>query len=445
MNTVLGFLLTIWILVVVHEYGHYLVARLSGVKVLRFSVGFGPVLLRRILGRDQTEWTISAVPLGGYVKMLDEREEDVAEHDRPRAFNRATVWRRMAIVAAGPLANFLLAIVAFWVLFVHGVSSVKPMVGTPDPDTPAALAGLRNGDEVTRVDGKPVQTYDALLLELVKAQAEKRVARIELLNGELLQLDFSTPGQQQGEVGKTIGLTPYFPPVEPVIGHVEPGSPAVKAGLQAGDRILAVNGQPVDDWQAFAELSRTHPGSELALKIESSGRFLDVRATPASIQEGAKTIGRLGVAPKVEDSLLDGLRVEVRYSVFEALGEALRKTWDITAFSLNMMGKMVAGQVSLSNLSGPVSIASYAGQSVVQGWASFTGFLAVISIGLGIINLLPIPLLDGGHLMYYIAEVLRGRPVSERAMELGNRIGLALIGTLVVLSLYNDLLRLLNG
>jgi regulator of sigma E protease len=446
MTTILAFLAVIGVLVIVHEYGHYLAARLSGVKVLKFSVGFGKPLFSRRLGRDNTEWAVAALPLGGYVKMLDEREGEVAEHELHRAFNRASVWQRMAIVVAGPLANFLLALAVFWMLFMYGIPAIKPVVGEPGQGTPAAQAGLRDGDEIVGVNGERVRTFADLRLGLMEAAAKRSKPVLELANGERRELDFTRlPETYLEGDGKVLGVEPYMPPLPPVVGRLEPGSVAEKAGLRPGDRILAVDGIALAHWQDFAQLVRARPGAEIELLLESRAQQRVLRLVPASIAEGDKTIGRVGVGPEVNPALFESLRTEERYAFLPALGQAAAKTWDTAALSLKMLGRMVLGQVSWRNLSGPVSIADYAGQSAQQGWLSFAGFLAVISIGLGVINLLPIPLLDGGHLMYYLVEVFRGRPVSERIMELGARVGMAIIGALIFLALYNDVLRLLNG
>ncbi len=445
MTAFLAFLAAIFVLVIVHEYGHYLAARLSGVKVLKFSVGFGKPLFVKRMGRDNTEWTLSALPLGGYVKMLDEREGDVDAGEAHHAFNRATVWRRIAIVAAGPAANFLLAIVAFWALFIHGIPALKPVIGVPGPGTPAAMAGLRGGDEIVRIDGTDVRTFGDLRLLLAEAAAKKSRPQIELANGERRELDLSSLPESllEGD-GKTIGVQPYLPPLAPVIGRLEPGSVAEQAGLKPGDRILAADGQAMAHWDEFAAFVRARPGREVELQLESGSQRRVLRLTPARVSEGGKPIGRVGVGPEIDPALFDALRTEERYAPVPALARAAERTWDTSIFSLKMLGRMVLGQVSWRNLSGPVSIADYAGQSAQQGWLSFVGFLAIISIGLGVINLLPIPLLDGGHLMYYFVEVFRGRPVSERIMELGARIGMVIIGAMIFLALYNDMLRLLN-
>lgn len=445
MTTLLAFLVVIFVLVIVHEYGHYLAARLSGVKVLKFSIGFGKPLFVRRMGRDGTEWAISALPLGGYVKMLDEREGEVDGSEAHRAFNRATVWRRIAIVAAGPMANFLLAIIVFWGLLMHGIPAIKPIIGEPGQGTPAAVAGLRDGDEIVRMGGDSVRTFADLRLALVEAAAKKARIEVELANGEMRELDLSGLPETYFEGdGRVLGVLPYMPPLSPVIGRLEPGSVAEKAGLKVGDRILSVDGQAVVRWQDFSRYVRGRAGTEIELRVESAAGQRAVRLTPATLTENGERIGRVGVGPQIDPTLFASLQTEERYPPLQALGQAAAKTWDSAILSLEMLGRMVLGQVSWRNLSGPVSIADYAGQSAEQGWLSFAGFLAIISIGLGVINLLPIPLLDGGHLMYYFVEVFRGRPVSEQVMELGARIGMAVIGAMIFLALYNDVLRLLN-
>jgi regulator of sigma E protease len=445
LTTILSFLVMIGILVVVHEYGHYLAARWSGVKVLKFSVGFGKPLFSRRLGQDQTEWAVSMLPLGGYVKMLDEREGAVAREEAHRAFNRATVWRRMAIVVAGPLANFLLAVLVFWALFIHGVPALKPIVGEPDRQTPAAQAGLRNGDEIVSVNGQRVETFADLQMALLESAVNKEKAAVELANGEQRELDFSLidTGDME-DSAKSLGMVPFTPDLAPVVGRLEPGGVAEKSGLKPGDRILSINGEAIQTWQDFSRQVRASPGKEIVVALESGQTSRSIRMTPARASDKGAEIGRVGAGPKVDPALFETLRTEQRYGPVKALAQAVVKTWDTTVFSLKMLGRMVIGQVSWKNLSGPISIADYAGQTAQQGWMSFLGFLAVISIGLGVINLLPIPLLDGGHLMYYIFEVFRGRPVSERVLDIGARIGMAVLGTLIFMALYNDVLRVLT-
>jgi regulator of sigma E protease len=447
LHTILWFLIAIAILVVVHEFGHYLAARLAGVKVLRFSIGFGKPLFSRRFGRDQTEWVLSALPLGGYVKMLDEREGEVPAAEVHRSFNRATVWRRFGIVAAGPIANFLLAIVFYWALFMHGLPALKPMIGEPPANTPAALAGLVAGDEIRRVNGHDTQSFQDLRLNLLRAGVAGDALTLELADGRSVQLD-AAPMQTENleqDILRPLGITRYDPEIEPVIGQVLPDGAAARAGLQPGDRVIAANGKPVANWQDWVQRVRQHPAKPLRIEYERQGQRGELTVIPETVDEAGQRIGRIGAGPKVDESTLAMLMTEVRYGPVDALWQGAVKTWDMSLFTLEMMGRMVVGQVSWKNLSGPLTIADYAGQSAALGWISFVGFLALVSVSLGVLNLLPVPLLDGGHLMYYVAEVFTGRPVSERTMEIGSRIGMILLLLLMSFALFNDLQRLIGG
>ena len=447
LHTILWFLIAIAILVVVHEFGHYLAARLAGVKVLRFSVGFGKPLFSRRLGRDQTEWVLSALPLGGYVKMLDEREGDVPAAEAHRSFNRASVWRRFGIVAAGPIANFLLAIVFYWALFMHGLPALKPMIGEPPANTPAALAGLVAGDEIRRVNGHDTQSFQDLRLNLLRAGVAGDALTLELADGRSVQLD-AAPMQTEDleqDMLRPLGIARYDPEIAPVIGQVLPDGAAARAGLQPGDRVIAANGKSVANWQDWVQQVRQHPAKPLRIEYERQGQRGELTVIPETVDEAGQRIGRIGAGPKVDESTLAMLMTEVRYGPVDALWQGAVKTWDMSLFTLEMMGRMVVGQVSWKNLSGPLTIADYAGQSAALGWISFVGFLALVSVSLGVLNLLPVPLLDGGHLMYYVAEVFTGRPVSERTMEIGSRIGMILLLLLMSFALFNDLQRLIGG
>jgi regulator of sigma E protease len=445
--TVLWFLVAIGILVVVHEFGHYLAARLAGVKVLRFSVGFGKPLLSRRFGRDQTEWVLSALPFGGYVKMLDEREGEVPAAEAHRSFNHATVWRRFGIVSAGPIANFLLAIVFYWALFLHGLPAMKPMIGEPPAGTPAAQAGLSAGDEIRRVNGNETQSFQDLRLNLLRAGVAGDALTLELANGRSVQLD-AAPMQTENleqDILRPLGIVHYDPEIAPVIGKVLPGGGAARAGFQPGDRLIAANGNAVANWQDWVQLVRQHPAKPLRIEYERRGQRGELTVVPDAVDEAGQRIGKIGAGPQINEAVLAALMTEVRYGPVDALWQGAIKTWDMSLFTLEMMGRMVVGQVSWKNLSGPLTIADYAGQSAALGWISFVGFLALVSVSLGVLNLLPIPLLDGGHLMYYVAEVFTGRPVSERTMEIGSRIGMILLLLLMSFALFNDLQRLIGG
>jgi regulator of sigma E protease len=447
LHTVLWFLVAIGILVVVHEFGHYVAARLAGVKVLRFSVGFGKPLISRRFGRDRTEWTLGALPFGGYVKMLDEREGEVPKAEAHRSFNRASVWRRIGIVVAGPIANFLLAIVFYFALFLHGMPALKPMIGEPPAGTPAAKAGLVAGDEIRSVNGIDTPSFQDLRLNMLRAGVAGEALELGLVDGRSVRLDaahIETENLERDTL-RPLGIVRYDPEIDPVIGRVLPDGAAARAGFQSGDRLISANGKAVANWQDWVRLIRQHPAMPLRIEYERNGQRAALNVVPDAVDEGGQRVGKIGAGPLVDDAVLAPLMTEVRYGPLEALGRACAKTWDMSLFTLEMMGRMVLGQVSWKNLSGPLTIADYAGQSATLGWISFVGFLALVSVSLGVLNLLPVPLLDGGHLMYYVAEVLTGRPVSERAMEIGSRIGMTLLLLLMSFALYNDLQRLIGG
>ena len=456
MTTLLAFIGAIALLVVFHELGHYWVARLCDVKVLRFSVGFGRVLLRKHFGKGETEWVISAIPLGGYVKMLDEREGEVAPAEAHRAFNRKPVLQRMAIVVAGPLANFLLAIALYWILFVHGVPALKPLLGEPPLASPAAVARIVSGELLTAIEGEPIQSWQD-----VRWQVMRQLLDSDGQAGGDLQLQGQSPNGDRlshildmrhlsmqdldGDFLGKLGLKLYEPLLLPVIGHVLEDSVAARAGLLAGDRILVADGVAVEHWQSVVEIIRAHPGKSVGLEISRAEQRLTVQVIPESVGENGLQVGRIGAAPRVDQAARAALLTDVSYSPAAALTESLRKTRDTSLISLKMLGKMLIGEVSMKNLSGPITIADYAGQSAGMGLAAYLGFLALISVSLGVLNLLPIPLLDGGHLLYYVAELVKGSPVSEQAWALGQKVGVALLGTLMVFAIYNDINRLISG
>ena len=450
-QTLVAFVVALGVLIVVHEYGHYLVARLCGVKVLRFSVGFGRPLALWRRGADRTEWVIAAVPFGGYVKMLDEREGPVAPEEAHRAFNRQSVWRRFVIVVAGPLFNFLFAILVYAGLFMYGLPEARPVLGEPPAASVAATAGLKVGDTVRAVDGEPITTWQELRWRVLQAALQRQTLRLEIVNerGHLGETTLDLRGYPADEVEADaldrVGLRLYRPPLEPVVGQIVAGGPAERAGLAAGDRIVRADDKPVDSWDALVAAIRARPGKPLSLLIERNGTAKLLEVTPDSVASGDTRIGRIGAAPFIPPAHAEKMLIRVQHGPLTSLGKAAAKTWDISVFSLKMLGKMLMGEVSWRHLSGPVTIADFAGQSAQMGWISYLTFLALISISLGVLNLLPIPLLDGGHLMYYAIEIIKGRPVSERAMELGQRVGLALLLVMMAFAFYNDLNRLLTG
>ena len=454
MNTIItvsAFVVALAVLIIVHEYGHYLVARLAGVKVLRFSVGFGRPLCLLRMGVDRTELAFCLIPLGGYVKMLDEHEGPVAPADLHRAFNRKSVWRRFAIVSAGPLANFLLAVILYWMLFLNGVQEAKPVIGTPEPGTIAAAAGLMRGDTILKINGEGIAGWQEARWRILQLAVEKQPARLEILDRanriDWRTLDFARFASEgfEGDPLARMGLRIYRPDIEPVISQVTSGAVAERSGLRPGDRVTAVNGRPIETWSDLVTSVREHPGIRMSVEVKRGLETLSIELVPDLIEQEGKRFGRIGASPHIDPKAVQGLVTTVRYGPMKALKLAFERTLDTAAFSLKMLGKMLIGEVSWRNLSGPVTIADYAGQSAQHGLAAYVAFIALISISLGVLNLLPIPLLDGGHLMYYVVEIIKGSPVSERVMELGQRFGLSLLLFLMAFAFYNDINRLVSG
>lgn len=448
----LAFIVVIGTLVVFHELGHYWVARWCGVKVLRFSVGMGKVIFSRRFGSDQTEWALSILPLGGYVKMLDARDPDVgslSEEDRKREFTSQSVWRRIAIVAAGPIANFLLAIAVFSGLYMHGIPEPIPKLRATQEQSIAYQAGLRGGELITAINGEPVRIWSDLRWKLVQLAIEKTPVRLDVqrvnpgpLGGMLLdtvtiRLDGLTAKDLEGDFLPVLGLELARP--KAVLGTVHPDGPGQQAGLRMGDRIVAVDGKPLMDALAFVELLRASPGKLLKLDIVRDERLIAIDLVPAVKSENGKSVGKIQVdvplAPEMtvaSDSMLPAVR------------KGFARTWDTSVLTVKLFGKMLTGEVSWRNITGPITIADYAGQAARIGLISFLSLIGFVSISLGVMNLLPIPVLDGGLLLYYSLEVLTGRPVSERFGEIAQRAGLGILMTLMVVAVFNDLMRLLS-
>jgi regulator of sigma E protease len=408
------------------------------------------LLIKRI-GEDRTEWVIAAIPFGGYVKMLDEREGPVEAQEAHRAFNRQTVWRRIAIVIAGPLFNFVFAVLVYAGLFMYGLPEARPVLGAPPEASLAAAAGVKAGDTVRSIDGEPVATWQDLRWQILQAALQRQAVRLETLNerGHLgtvtIDLRDFPAAEVEGDVLERIGLRLWRPSLAPVLGQLVTGGPAERAGLAPGDRILRADGKDIETWEALVAAVRARPGVPLQLVVQRDGATRTTEVTPESVAAGQSRIGRIGAAPRVPPSDTDKILIRVQHGPLDSLARGAAKTWDISVFSLKMLGRMLIGEVSWKHLSGPVTIADFAGQSAQMGWISYISFLALISISLGVLNLLPIPLLDGGHLMYYVIEIVKGGPVSERAMELGQRVGLALLLVMMAFAFYNDLNRLLTG
>jgi regulator of sigma E protease len=452
MLTIVAFIFTLSVLIAIHEYGHFQVARWCGVKVLRFSIGFGRPLFRKTFGKDETEFVLAALPFGGYVKMLDEREGPVdSDEDLSRAFNRQSVWKRIAIVSAGPAANLLLAIFLYWVLFMHGVMGMKPLLGEIPSGSPAAQAGIESGQLIQKVADNVTSTWQDVRWAILQETLEADIIELETLdqsgNLQLHRLSLSSIGRDDYETDflEKLGLKPYQPAIPAIIGEMVKNGAAARSGLQSGDEIVAVNNEAVRGWEHFVEIIRKHPQQQLQLDILREGGSTKLFVTPENVQEDGAEIGRIGATYRMDDALLEEVLVNVRHGPLESLAKASAKTWETSIFSLKMLGSMITGDVSWKSVSGPVTIASYAGQTAHIGWKAFIGFLALISISLGVLNLLPVPVLDGGHLMYYMVEIFKGSPVSEAVMDAGQRAGLFLLGLLMVLAFYNDINRFFTG
>jgi regulator of sigma E protease len=446
-----AFVVALGVLIVVHEFGHYWVARRLGVKVLRFSVGFGKPLWRRYIGPDRTELVVAMLPLGGYVKMLDETEGPVAKGEVHRAFNRQPLWKRFPIVAAGPVFNFLFAILAYWAVYLIGVEGIRPIVGKVADESIAQRGGFQVGDELVAIDGDDVQSWGQRRLYIfqraldrseVIVQVKDSQGRAQTRRLDLRSLPPSAVDAALMERG--IGLFPRLPEVLTMIAGLEDG-PAKRAGIQVGDRVVRIAGQSVKSGEDIITLIAPRAGQTVTMEVERDSQRLTFQVTPEARTQGERTVGFINV--KVSSQIGDippELRARVQLAPLPALGESLQNTWAMTALTFDMLYRMVTLEISSKNISGPITIAQYAGYSAKSGGVQFLMFLAVISISLGVLNLLPIPVLDGGHLMYYVIEAIKGGPVSERVMLFGQQVGIALLAGLMILAFYNDLTRIFN-
>jgi regulator of sigma E protease len=445
--SVFGFVVAIGILVTFHEFGHYWVARRCGVKVLRFSVGFGRPLWSRQLANG-TELVVAAIPLGGYVKMLDERESDtpLPEAELEHAFNRKSLAQRSAIVAAGPVFNFILAALFYWAIHVIGVPDMRPVLAEPPAGSMLAEAGVAAETELQAVNGKETATWTSVRMSVLDEvlSGEALVLHLRAPEGAQreLRLDTSTVPVDPEPLFAKLGLELYRPSLPVRLAEIVPGEPAAEAGLQPGDTIIARDGTPVSDWRGFVEWLRANPDTETRLTIERDGRQIERALTVGSAIAEGEQVGRLGARVDVPEDLWQDLRTVHREGIFEAAVTGVSETFSVAWLTLRMMGRMLIGDVSVDNISGPLQIAEYAGYTAAAGIVTYIGFLALISVSLGVLNLLPVPMLDGGHLLYYLVEAVKGSPVSERVQLMGQQIGLLMLAALMTLAFYNDLSRL---
>ena len=450
MTYVLAFLVAIGVLVAVHEYGHFWMARRMGIRVLRYSIGFGKVLWSR-RGQDGCEYAFSAIPLGGYVKLLDEREGPVAPEQLTEAYNRKPVWRRILVLLAGPFANFLFAAAAYWILFVVGIPALKPVVGDVTADSMAAEAGLQPGDTIVGVAGDRVSTREGAVLGILDRLMDGTPVELEVVDedGMTRSVDLVIEGDRRtltepGALLPRLGFDFWYPTIPTEIGKIVAGSPAEKAGLQVGDTVLSVAGKPVADFPAMVKIVQPSPGKTLDFEVERDGERLQVPIEVEAQRDGDRLVGRIGIQPNAAVTIPEEMKTLERYGPLAAAGRGVEKTWDMSVLTVRMIWNVATGDVSVKNLSGPINIAEYAGFSARQGILSFLSFLAIVSVSLFVLNLLPLPILDGGQVVYQLAELVKGSPLSDRAQAVGQQIGIVLLLVLMSFAFYNDLSRLFS-
>ena len=452
LQTIISFVFVLGVLITFHEFGHYWVAKKCGVKILRFSIGFGRPLYKRLFGPDNSEFIIAALPLGGYVKMLDEREGPVDESDRGRAFNHKPMHQRTAVVLAGPVFNFVFAVFAYWLMFVVGVPGLQPVIGALENDSLAMQSGLQEGDEIISVDSQRTPTWssviDVFVASVIEGKQVPVTVRGERGSERYIYIDLDNISVDEMAGGKlldNLGITPKYPDMKIVIEDVEANSAAERSGLQIKDQLISVDDIKITNASEWVSYVQAHPGKTINVKVLRDEETLDLQIVPAAVvNDNEETIGWVGAWFSEQRIDPSQLRSVQSYHPGEAVLKSLVKTYDMSVMTLRILGKMIVGEASVKNLSGPISIAQYAGQSAGLGLAIFLGFLAIVSVSLGVLNLLPIPLLDGGHLLYYLIELIKGSPVSEATQMIGQQVGLVVLLSLMGIAFYNDIIRLVG-
>lgn len=452
-TSIVAFVVAIGILVSVHEFGHFWVARRLGFKVLRFSLGFGkPLLKRTSRDADAVEYVLAAIPLGGYVRLLDERDGPVPPGEEHRAFNRRPPLSRIAVLLAGPGANFLFAIVAYWLLFMQGVPGLKPVIGEVVPDSHAAHADLRPLDEIVGIDGKATPTRQAAVLSILEHVVDAGEVPLEVRDerGATRKLTIRVPeGERRaltepGFLLRGLGLSFWYPPQPVVVAELTPGEPAIRAGLAIGDRIVAVDGTPVADYPVFVAEIRSRPERPTRLTAIRDGKRIDLDLVPKAVVEEGRTVGKIGLGAALGDGsgFPASMQIVERHGPFAALAPAVRETWEKSALTVRFLWRMVTGHVSTKNISGPINIAQYAGLTATEGFTYYLSFLALVSISLAVLNLLPVPVLDGGQIVFQLVEMVKGAPLSMQAQVFGQKVGIAMLVALMGFAFYNDITRL---